>query len=373
MSARYRIPAATDAYAKTGNHEEIPVIHKPSTQNVQRVDVFDEARSRINHALIEAELAAGASFWNKDEFWTLNPLRDDTRVGSFSINGATGMWKDFAGAGDTERGDLVDLISKRDGISKKEAAQYIIKRSGGSLPDQSLPQRPRRRPDAPRKPGQPFTKNAIARARRMPFEQWFVERWGRPIRGDLYRNANGAVVQIIVRAQPAEGRKNILPIYFDGSCVRMGQAFKHGRPVFNLDVITKHPDRIVLMVEGERARHVAELYLHDAGRNWVATCWIGGTAAVDRTDWTPLRDRYVVLWPDLDRPGMMAMAEIGRRLVSQGCAVCVVDPPAILGPSGDIADVELAGLSTATTMDTLDRAVPLEHAGLILSLAGVAR
>lgn len=53
----------------------------------------------------------------------LNPLRSDHRVGSFSVDLATGRWADFA-TGDTG-GDVINLYAYLRGIRQGEAAREL--------------------------------------------------------------------------------------------------------------------------------------------------------------------------------------------------------------------------------------------------------
>src|SRR6056297_507545 len=89
--------------------------------------LFDKARSSVSAGLIDGMLSTPKSYWQNGELWTLNPMRSDGSIGSFSINDQ-GLWNDFSGG---DSGDLIDLICARDGCTKKEAAETIIKASGG--------------------------------------------------------------------------------------------------------------------------------------------------------------------------------------------------------------------------------------------------
>ena len=69
-------------------------------------------RDRVNKTLL-AHVEAILSSWLEgevqgEEFVALNPLRDDSNTGSFSVNIKTGVWKDFA-VEDFAGPDLVSL------------------------------------------------------------------------------------------------------------------------------------------------------------------------------------------------------------------------------------------------------------------------
>lgn len=66
------------------------------------------------------------------EYVALNPKRADRRLGSFSINLATGRWADFA-TGD-KGGDVVSLAAYLFDLSQAEAARSIAAMLGLHLP-----------------------------------------------------------------------------------------------------------------------------------------------------------------------------------------------------------------------------------------------
>lgn len=89
--------------------------------------------SAVNHAalsrlpsLLMAWLPGGKL--RGSEYVVLNPRRDDRRLGSFSINAATGKWCDFA-SGD-RGGDVVSLYAYIHGISQGAAAHEISRELG---------------------------------------------------------------------------------------------------------------------------------------------------------------------------------------------------------------------------------------------------
>src|SRR3990167_6718775 len=57
------------------------------------------------------------------EYVVRNPMRTDDKLGSFSINTATGAWSDFA-TGD-KGGDLVALVAYLESVKQGEAAKRL--------------------------------------------------------------------------------------------------------------------------------------------------------------------------------------------------------------------------------------------------------
>ena len=88
-------------------------------------------------------------------------------------------------------------------------------------------------------------------------------------------------------------------------CTGIGWTYYHfsePRPLYGAEDI-KPGDRI-LIVEGEKARDAGKRLL---GHVYTVISWPGGTNAVEKADWSELKGRDVLLWPDMDEPGLNAM------------------------------------------------------------------
>lgn len=53
--------------------------------------------------------------------------------------------------------------------------------------------------------------------------------------------------------------------------------------------------------------------------------WPGGTQGVKHCDWSPLKGRNVVIWPDADKPGIKKGNEVAAVLAGLGCNVRIMD------------------------------------------------
>lgn len=130
-----------------------------------------------------------------------------------------------------------------------------------------------------------------------------------------YRNAQGGELFYVLRYDEADGKKTIRPLSFcadrDGNrqwCFKMP---KELRPLYGLDRLAKAaPDAPVLLVEGEKTADAAQALFPD----YVCMTWSGGSNAVDRTDFAPIADRTVIIWPDNDTPGLKAAFELISRI-----------------------------------------------------------
>jgi hypothetical protein len=67
-----------------------------------------------------------------NEWEARNPLRADTRIGSFKVNLATGRWADFALA-NVRGGDVISLAAYLAGCSQVESARKLARTLGLEL------------------------------------------------------------------------------------------------------------------------------------------------------------------------------------------------------------------------------------------------
>ncbi|MCP9776219.1 AAA family ATPase [Cyanobium sp. WAJ14-Wanaka] len=130
--------------------------------------------------------------------------------------------------------------------------------------------------------------------------------------------------------------KRILPLSWDGSRW-IWRAPKGLRPLLLSQSLQQEPDATVLIVEGEKTFDAARRLLPGV----IACCWSGGCKALSKTDFTPLRGRKVVLWPDNDDPGREAMAALAQVLDGIGAAnVKAVANPDDAPKGWDLADAD---------------------------------
>jgi putative DNA primase/helicase len=127
--------------------------------------------------------------------------------------------------------------------------------------------------------------------------------------------------------------KEIRPLWWDGSkwCWKAPPA---PRPLLNLGKLTI-ADGTILVVEGEKtADAAAKLYPRA-----IVTTWPSGCKAIDKADWSPLKGRRIILWPDADEPGRQAMDRLSRKLLALGVErLQIVTPPADVPEGWDLAD-----------------------------------
>ena len=71
------------------------------------------------------------------------------------------------------------------------------------------------------------------------------------------------------------------------------------RPLYNLHRLVTLRDAPVLIVEGEKAADALKDILPD----YVTTTAMHGAQSPRKTDWSPLKDRDAIIWPELDDAG----------------------------------------------------------------------
>lgn len=158
-----------------------------------------------------------------------------------------------------------------------------------------------------------------------------------------YLREDGSEAQRVLRFEcfDKEGRrveKSFRPVSPRGERWAMNAA-PAPRPLYRLPELAAQRERIVFLVEGEKAADaLAELFL-EARAELCAATWNGGTGGVGGADFGPLAGRRVVLWPDHDEAGRKAMDAVEERLASLGGGATVqrLEVPG-LPEKGDAAD-----------------------------------
>jgi hypothetical protein len=131
----------------------------------------------------------------------------------------------------------------------------------------------------------------------------------------------------------ADGRKVIRPLHLNGHGYKLGEpSFPNGKPLYNLDRIAAHPTATVWIAEGEKAT--------DALTKIGAVATTSGSAtSAGKADWSVLRGRTCIIWPDNDDPGRAYAGDVAAILLSVGCTVSCVDIAKLnMSAEGDAAD-----------------------------------
>ena len=313
-----------------------------------------KGRGTVDFKAIAGALAARAEQLVPQ--WLPNGRRDghEWKIGSLageagkslSINLRTGVWADFAS--DEKGGDLLSLYAAIEGLSMLEAARRLaddyrltpLTAAAAPAPAQQKSEpRTEWRPIHPVPPDAPEYRT-----------QWGHYSRGVPKRHWEYRGPAGELLGVVCRFETSDGGKDIQPLSFCEHPRKPPQwrylAFAKPRPLYGLQRLAGPADRPVLVVEGEKCADALHELLEGEAP---VVSWPGGSKAVGLVDWSVLKDRAVVLWPDADRkvdkktgevlpphkqPGIAAMEAIAKQLAEHGCKVRILD----LAPLGDVAD-----------------------------------
>lgn len=338
-----------------------------------RIDFKEVADAALNVAetLLNRWLPDGKKHGH--EYQARNPTRADTKIGSFSINLNTGAWGDFAT--DETGGDLISLYAYLNDCSQLEAAKALSEELylGVSTPQKKTFRQPENAPKTKEKDDdwiwvREMPENAPEMHKANP-------KRGRPVEMYRYLSENGILMGAVMRFLKTDGSKETLPHtlwqHKTEKCENGSpklewkwRVFPEPRPIYGLDALAKSDkDTPILIVEGEKCKdHAARCRVLDG---YVSLSWSGGTGAVEKTDWTPIAGREVILWSDCDsqrekspknsdvaadempflpkdeQPGMKAMLKLAQILHDLGCVVSMVQIPDVgILPSGyDIADL----------------------------------
>lgn len=240
---------------------------------------------------------------------------------SLSINIRTGRWADFASG---ERGgDLIDLYAAIHSLELGEAYRELDNSPGvpaaGTV--KPRPPKPQRQVMTP-VPDEAADCDCIHPDFGPPTTKW------------TYFDGDGNVLGYVARYEPAGTRKQIIPWTYTADGWGRGQ-WPAPRPLYRLNELEARNSDPVLILEGEKCA--------DAAGQWadpyVTTTWPGGAQALHLADWSPLMGRKVLLWPDADDAGALAMlrlAEILRPIVAEIKIVDVTGQP----DGWDAADAE---------------------------------
>ena len=277
------------------------------------------------------------------EIVLLNPHTGDRTRKNFSINRSSGTWKDFA-ASDIGGGDLVSFWAYCKGLSQKEAGQELAKRFGVAG-------------DAPGKPWKGPKEAPVWVPRFESEEPPYQAPPDNPTRIWTYRDELGRALFQRPRYDHPGGKKEVkywgLFRQLDGSLSWMMKAPPKPWPLYGLDRLQGAENGVVLVVEGEKAADAAnDLFPR------MAVVTSGGADSASSVDWTPLRGRQVVLWPDHDEPGKKYAGAVAAQLKGLGITLRVVGVPDQFPDKWDLADPVPAGVLPSDLQQMIGEARP---------------
>lgn len=194
-------------------------------------------------------------------------------------------------------------------------------------------------------------------------------KYGVPSRTWPYHDAAGRLLGYAARfdytASDGTPAKDVQPLTFcdlgNGKRGWRSKGIPDPRPLYKLPELTGRPEFLtVLVTEGEKAADAAAELFPEC----VTTTPMHGAKSPHKTDWSPVKGREVVIWPDHDEPGASFAQAVAELATKAGAAsVRVVNmpadwPPGVSAhwPTGwDLADELPAGV-TADMLPSLVKA-----------------
>jgi hypothetical protein len=293
------------------------------------------------------ELLPGGKFQG-DEYVVRNPLRNDQHPGSFKINCKTGEWGDFA-IGESG-GDLISLVAYLGGMSQLDAARELAAKVAFPVPKLSSANAEKRdaslvMPVPADAPAPPTAHPALGR----PNQSW------------PYKDAAGGMIGHVLRFDRADGKEfRPLTLWRDSISGRLEwrwESWPPERPLYGLQELADRPVAQVVVCEGEKATDAARRLL----RGFVVVTSPNGSKSAEKADWSPLRGRDVVIWPDADLPGNAYAERVSKCAAdAEAKSIAVVSPREAVKEGWDAADALEEGWTTADAAKFIAGAVSWE-------------
>ncbi|AMP68927.1 phage/plasmid primase, P4 family [Ralstonia solanacearum] len=212
-----------------------------------------------------------------------------------------GLWTDRA-TGDG--GDVFDLIAAQAGLRVATGFSQVLERAVQLLGYSSVQPVRRKRREPPTDELGPAT-----------------AKWD-------YLDAAGQLLGVVYRYDPPGRGKEFRP--WDAK--RRKMAPPDPRPLYNQPGLASATQ--VVFVEGEKCSQA----LIDTGIV-ATTAMHGANAPVEKTDWSPLAGKAVLIWPDRDKPGWEYAANAAQAMLQAGAvSVAILVPPEDAPAGWDAAD-----------------------------------
>nr|SPS06253.1 DNA primase/helicase, phage-associated [Candidatus Nitrotoga fabula] len=186
-----------------------------------------------------------------------------------------------------------------------------------------------------------------ARSTPQPKDQFVpkTEDRGKPTGEWHYLDSAGKLLAKVYRYDPPGRKKEFRP--WDA---KLGKwSAPNPRPLYNQPGIAASD--MVILVEGEKCAQA----LIDIGQ-CATTAMQGASAPVEKTDWSPLAGKQVLIWPDQDKPGWEYANRAAQSILQAGAVSCfILNPPCDKPEKWDAADALQEGWDIRGFLATGDR------------------
>ncbi|HCF1489842.1 TPA: hypothetical protein NH848_002516 [Pseudomonas aeruginosa] len=289
---------------------DVPKSPVPESRDAERDEIRAELMARLSAVLITL-FPAGKQ--RRGKFLIGDVLGSPGDSLEVVLDGdKAGLWTDRATG---EGGDILDLIARHLALSVQADFNRVLDAAADLLGRaRSAPVRKGKKQTAPVDELGPAT-----------------AKWD-------YLDATGKLIAVVYRYDPPGQKKQFRP--WDAKRHKM--APPDPRPLYNQPGMVSAAQ--VVLVEGEKCAQA----LIDAGVN-ATTAMHGANAPVDKTDWSPLAGKAVLIWPDRDKPGWEYAAQAAQAVLAAGAKSChILYPPEDATEGWDAADAIAEGFDVAT-------------------------
>ncbi len=251
-----------------------------------------------------------------------------------------GLWTDRAtNAG----GDIFDLIAEHFGLSTSSDFPRVLERA------------------------EELSQGAVVMPIRRKKAEAVLDDLGPATAKWNYTDGDGKLLAVVYRYDPPGRRKEFRP--WDAKRRRVSPP--DPRPLYNQPALRDTTE--VVLVEGEKCAQA----LIDAGIV-ATTAMHGANGPVDKTDWSPLAGKAVLIWPDCDKAGWEYATRAAQAVIAAGAADCHILYPPDNAPQGwDAADARAEGFDVRRFLTEGPRAQmhrielsPVRSDGDVTSVAG---
>lgn len=277
---------------------------------------FDFDKIRAENPLPQIAANSGVAIAkNGNEFEACCPFHGE-KTPSFRLYSKSGAWK-FHCFGCGIHGDVVDFVRERYGYDNNGDAARFLTGEDRRAPVSTAEYKEANNPYAGFDIGKPpaDAPEIIPGVRSAPLlnPKRVNATTGKPKLVSYtpsavypYRNKHGQLIGYVLRVE-FDGRKITPGIWWTKNHATGFEGWAHGsypapRPLYGLEDLYANPDDQVLLVEGEKCKDAASVYME--GRKVTAVTWMGGGKSIEKTYWKSLAGRSVIIWPDNDAEGL---------------------------------------------------------------------
>ena len=184
---------------------------------------------------------------------------------------------------------------------------------------------------------------------------------GKPSHRWSYNDANGQLLGFACRFETSDG-KQFRPLALfqpakGGAAQWRWEALPEPRPLYGLEHLASRLQASVIVCEGEKACEAARRLLPD----YVAITSSNGSKSAEKADWTVLKGRTIIIWPDNDDAGQDYANNAAKCMKKAGVAsVKIITPPSKASKGWDAFDAESEAWQKPALMQLIETAKDYE-------------